>query len=92
MIRRFPVLAALAIILAAGACANTNAVPLGPAFGDAVESNTSRHVIDPEPATADAGAPPLDGRRAAVVIERYRTGAVIVPEIIETTDFVDRAR
>ncbi|MFQ5772981.1 MAG: hypothetical protein ACE5GS_00540 [Kiloniellaceae bacterium] len=78
---------ALAALLAATACANRNAVPLGADFGNAVEQNTARQVVDPQPVTARYGAPELDGKRAKVVIDRYETGTVIAPETIETTTF-----
>lgn len=67
-------------------------VPLTVDFGNAVNANASLHVIDPNPPKAGEGAPPLDGRRAAAVIERYETGTVHAPETVETTDFLDRRR
>ena len=85
--------AVIAVTIAVGGCARAdhgNEAPLGADFGSAVGANASLHVIDPTPPRAGEGAPSLDGRRAAVVIERYETGTVLAPETVETTDFLDR--
>lgn len=90
-----PRLAAIAAVVAVGACVRAdpgNDGPLGVDFGDAVRANAALQVIDPRPARAGQGAPRLDGRRAAVVIERYETGTVLAPERVETTDTLDRRR
>lgn len=62
---------------------------LGADFGNAVSHNAAQHIIDPTPKHAQAGPPPLDGARAAEAIKRYRSGAVIAPEAIETSQFGD---
>lgn len=92
MRREIAVPGILALSLIAGACPNGNVTPLGPGLGDSIQHNMSLHVIDPQPSYAEDGAPALDGRRAKSVIDRYETGAVIAPESIETTDFLDRTR
>ena len=95
MIGRGLRLSVIAATLAVSACAGADPgddVPLGVDFGDAVNANASLHVIDPDPVSAGEGTPPLDGRRAAAVIERYETGTVLAPETVETTDFLDRRR
>ncbi len=51
--------------------------------GESVVHNRAVHVIEPDPAWL-AGPPPLDGRRAALVMKRYETGEVIKPEKIDT--------
>ncbi len=60
---------------------------MGKDFGNAVSHNTAQHIVDPVPANALAGAPALDGARAAAAYRRYRTGTVIAPEAVETTNF-----
>ncbi len=60
---------------------------LGADFGNAVAHNTAQQVVDPAPARARSGAPALDGARASRALERYRSGTVIAPQEIETTDF-----
>ena len=49
---------------------------LGADFGNAVRHNIAVQVVDPMPAIADGGPPPLDGNRAAAAIGRYQNGAV----------------
>jgi hypothetical protein len=68
------------LILVLAACGNRNIPPLAPDFGNAVEHNMSMHIINPEPATAGYGAPELDGTRAKGVLDRYKSGSVIVPK------------
>lgn len=60
---------------------------LGADFGNAVSHNAAQHIIDPMPAYRLKGAPDMDGARAAEAIKRYRRGAVLVPEAVETSDF-----
>lgn len=83
----------IALVLLSGAltaCGDVEQRPvatLGADFGNAVGHNLSRQIVDPAPASAEAGAPAFDGRRASLVHERYVTGTVAVPESVETTDF-----
>ena len=80
-------------LLGLGACAGpdgeTAAQPLGADFGNAVSHNAEQHIIDPLPANASAGAPDMDGARAAGAVKRYRSGEVAVPEPVETSEFGD---
>lgn len=62
---------------------------LGADFGNAVTHNATQHVIDSAPERARAGAPPMDGARAAQAFTRYREGAVTSLDAVETTDFGD---
>lgn len=63
------------------------ATSLGKDFGNATAHNAAQHIVDPVPANVLSGAPALDGDRAAAAYRRYRTGTVIVPASVETTDF-----
>ena len=65
---------------------------LGADFGNAVSHNAAQQIVDPAPAHASADAPPMDGARAAGALQRYRSGAVIVPDTVETTTFGDDNR
>ena len=67
------------------ACTDTQA-PLNAGFGDAYYHNIAVQVIDPTPANAGSGAPDLEGERARVAIDRYRSSTTIVPEGTATTD------
>ncbi len=75
----------IVLTFAVSACQwNRNLPPLGRDFGNAVNHNMSQHIINPDPVTAGYGAPALDGERASVVIERYKAGDVLAPEVEST--------
>lgn len=57
--------------------------PLNANYGNALAQNKALHVINPEPNTTET-PPDLDGRRDALVIERYERGQVIAPTKVET--------
>jgi hypothetical protein len=57
----------------------------GPGYGNAAAQNAAVQGVDPQPAYADAGAPDLNGRRAALAIERYESGKTIRPIRLGTT-------
>jgi hypothetical protein len=61
-----------------------SATPI-PGYGNAVKENAAVMIIDPQPAAAAKVNLDLDGRRAGIAIERYRTGTVIPPEEQRTT-------
>ena len=64
-----------------------SATPI-PGYGNAVKENAAVMIIDPQPAAASNVNLDLDGRRAGIAIERYRTGTVIPPEEQSTTSDV----
>jgi hypothetical protein len=78
---------AFAASIAASGCIGPKAPPEGAVFGNAVSHNAAQHIIDPDPPSARAGAPDMNGVRAAEAIQRYRSGAVIKPEPVETSTF-----
>lgn len=65
-----------------------SATPI-PGYGNAVKQNAAVMIIDPQPAAAANVNLDLDGRRAGIAIERYRTGTVIPPEEQRTTDVLN---
>ncbi len=69
------------------ACVDTQE-PLNTGFGDAYHHNIAAQVIDPSPANAGSGATDLDGERAHIAIERYRSSTTIAPEDTTTTSDV----
>ena len=73
-------------VAAAALAACQHNYPLGQGFGNSVEHNNALQIIDPNPVTANAGAPNLNGRRAAIAIENYETGEVEEVQIETTTD------
>jgi hypothetical protein len=60
-----------------------------PGYGNAVKQNSAVMIIDPQPASATNVDIDFDGRRGAIAIERYRTGKVIPPEELRTSDVLD---
>ena len=60
-----------------------------PGYGNAVKQNSAVMIIDPQPASAANVDIDFDGRRDAIAIERYRTGTVIPPEELRTSDVLD---
>lgn len=59
-----------------------------PGFGNAVHQNAAVQIVDPQPAGAANTTIDMDGRRALLAIERYRTGVVIEPTELRTTEIV----
>lgn len=55
-------------------------------YGNAVRQNAAVMIIDPQPVSAANVDLDLDGRRAAIAIERYRTGTVIPPREMRTSE------
>ncbi len=87
MTKRIAIVFASAALLAA--CAPSvyrdSATPI-PGYGNAVKQNAAVMIIDPQPASAANVEIDFDGRRAGIAIERYRTGTVIPPEDLRTSD------
>ena len=87
MTTRLTIVLASAILLAA--CAPNvyqDSLTEFPGYGNAVKQNSAVMIIDPQPATAANVNIDFDGRRAGIAIERYRTGTVIPPVELRTTD------
>ena len=73
-------------VAAAALAACQHDYPLGQGFGNSVEHNAAVQIIDPNPVTAEAGAPDLNGRRAAVAIDNYENANVTEVEAESTSD------
>ena len=73
-------------VAAAALAACQHNYPLRQGFGNSVEHNNALQIVDPNPVTANAGAPNLNGRRAAIAIENYETGEVEEVEAETTTE------
>jgi hypothetical protein len=58
-------------------------------YGNAVKQNAAVMIIDPQPVSAANVDIDFDGRRGGIAIERYRTGTVIPPEELRTSDVLD---
>ena len=56
-------------------------------YGNSVRQNAAVMIIDPQPVSA--ANINLDGRRAGIAIERYRTGTVIPPTELRTSDILN---
>lgn len=75
---------ALLALAAATAC-----TPVDTTFGDAVKTDYSLQVINPDPAPVSAETAVIeggDGSRAAAATERYRKGEVKQPQSIQTSN------
>jgi len=73
-------------VAAATLAACQNNYPLRQGYGDSVEHNAAVQIIDPNPVTAEAGAPDLNGRRAAVAIDNYENANVEEVQAESTSD------
>ena len=58
---------------------------LSPDFGNAVASNKAMHIINPGPADAALEAPAMEGKRAALAIDRYVKGETAELEQLTTS-------
>jgi hypothetical protein len=61
-----------------------------PGYGNAVKQNSAVMIVDPQPVSAANVDLALDGRRDALAIERYRTGTVIPPEELRTSEVLNQ--
>lgn len=55
-------------------------------YGDSVRQNSAVMIVDPQPVSAANVDIDFDGRKDSIAIERYRTGQVIPPEELTTTN------
>jgi len=83
------VFVAATLLVACGPSVYRDSTTPIPGYGNAVKQNAAVMIIDPQPASAANVDLDLDGRRAGIAIERYRTGTVIPPEEQRTTDVLD---
>ena len=60
-----------------------------PGYGNAVKQNAAVMIIDPQPASAANVNLDFDGRKDSIAIERYRTGTVIPPVELRTSDVLN---
>ncbi len=58
---------------------------VSPAFGNSNLHNIALQAADPAP-KAPPGPTAMDGKRAALAMERYHEGKVIVPVVVGTTE------
>lgn len=81
---RHVIIALSLVLLAAAGCADySNKQPLGRDYGNTQTHNFATQIINPAPVYEGREVPDLAGTRAAGAIERYDTGAVLKPEILE---------
>lgn len=84
---RMPHLPLLGLLAALAGCDTPPTPdPVAEPFGEAVRKNILVQAVNPEGTPPPAIAPGFDGDRALLAIDRYKTGKVIQPEGIETTD------
>ena len=69
--RRLSLLGLAAAGLGLAACQAPDT--LNPGFGDSVRHNMAMHIINPDPAPAEANGPDLYGPRGANAMTRYTT-------------------
>ena len=86
--RTLPLLLLAGTISACGPYAYRQSGTPIPGFGNAIRQNAAVQIVDPQPAGAANTTIDMDGRRALLAIERYRTGAVIEPSELSTTEIV----
>lgn len=79
------VCAALSLVACSPSVYQDSATPT-PGFGNSVQTNAAVMIIDPMPMTAANTDLEMDGRRNGIAIERYRTGKVIPPREMRTSD------
>ena len=83
------VLASVTLLAACAPSVYQDSATPTPGYGNAVKQNAAAMIIDPQPASAANVDIDFDGRRGGIAIERYRTGTVIPPEELRTSDVLD---
>ena len=76
----------VAAALIAGACSYTGPGHVYPGYGEATAHNAAVMIIDPNPPGAQNTDIPLDGSRAVLAQERYKTDTVTTPVLLDTTN------
>ncbi len=79
------VLLAAAVSLV-GACNYSGPGHVYPGHGEATAHNAAVMIIDPNPPGAQNTDLALDGSRAVLMQERYKTDTVEEPQVLETTE------
>ena len=85
----FVLIAAAAAVAACAPSAYRDSRSPVPGYGDSISQNSAVMIIDPQPVSAANVDIDFDGRRGGIAIERYRTGTVIPPEELRTSDVLD---
>lgn len=83
------VVASASLLAACGPSVYRDSATPIPGYGNAVKQNAAVMIIDPQPASAANVAIDFDGRRGGIAIERYRTGTVIPPDELRTTEILN---
>jgi hypothetical protein len=83
------VIASASVLAACGPSVYRDSATPIPGYGNAVKQNAAVMIIDPQPASAANVDIDFDGRRGGIAIERYRTGTVIPPDELRTTDILN---
>lgn len=83
MLRIVGLLAAVSVL---GACSYSGPGHVYPGYGEATAHNAAVMIIDPNPPGAQNTDIALDGSRAVLMQERYKTDTVEEPQVLETTD------
>lgn len=78
-------LASVAAASMAAACTFGGADQGYPSHGEATAHNAAVMIIDPNPPGAQNTDIPLDGNRAVLAQERYKTDTVEEPTLLDTT-------
>ena len=86
--RTLPLLLLAGTISACGPYAYRQSGTPIPGFGNAIRQNAAVQIVDPQPAGAANTTIDMDGRRALLAIEAYRTGTVLEPTELSTTEIV----
>ncbi|MEH6526549.1 MAG: hypothetical protein V7723_10800 [Sneathiella sp.] len=77
------IISAIAIVSLGLTACSSNKGPLNEGFGDAVNQNTAVHIIPPKyAAVKDID---MNGNRAGLAMDRYKTGNVIPPSTESTS-------
>jgi len=74
-------------VAAAALTACQNDQPLRRDLGNSTEHNAAVQVIDPNPVTANAGAPDMNGARAGIAMDNYENANVKTTEAEATSSF-----
>jgi hypothetical protein len=86
MTNRFTILSLALFGMLAGCADYRDSNSAYPGFGDAVRQNNAVMIADPNPPTAANTDIDMNGERAGLAYYRYRTGTVIPPVQLRTSN------